>query len=122
LNLRDRVPDARTLAQAGNVEELLSLFDPHLSRQGYVARGGQSLHVSTVPAPRTHITRNENAAINDGEVPKPKVRKAKCAAHGQPRRNPSRSTRRPCCRGRHDKDSDLGAKFDEFFKLGQGRW
>ena len=48
LGLEDRVPDAKTvwlyregLAQAGLVEELFRQFDGYLSRQGYIARGGQ---------------------------------------------------------------------------------
>ena len=76
LGLGDRVPDAKTvwlyrdaLASAGKVEELFGLFDGHLARQGYIARGGQILDASIVPAPRNHNTRDENAAIKKGEVP-----------------------------------------------------
>ena len=74
--LEDRVPDARTvwfyregLAQAGLVEELFRLFDGYLSRQGYIARGGQILDASIVPVPRNHNTRDENKTIKNGEVP-----------------------------------------------------
>jgi hypothetical protein len=73
----DRVPDAKTvwlyrdaLAQAGKVEVLFKLFDGHLARQGYIARGGQILDASIVPVPRNHNTREENVTIKKGEVPK----------------------------------------------------
>jgi len=76
LGLGDQVPDAKTvwlyrdaLAQAGKVEELFGLFEGHLARQGYIARGGQILDASIVPVPRNHNTRDENAAIKNGEVP-----------------------------------------------------
>jgi IS5 family transposase len=76
LGLGDRVPDAKTvwlyrdaLAQAGKVEELFKLFDGHLARRGYIARGGQILDASIVPVPRNHNTRDENATIKKGEVP-----------------------------------------------------
>jgi len=76
LGLADRVPDAKTvwlyreaLAPAGKVEELFRLFDKHLARQGYIARGGQILDASIVPVPRNHNTREENAAIKDGKEP-----------------------------------------------------
>ena len=76
LGLGDRVPDAKTvwlyreaLARAGKVDELFKLFDGHLARQGYIARGGQILDASIVPVPRNHNTREENAAIKDGKEP-----------------------------------------------------
>jgi len=89
LGLGDRVPpsrglqanhcraaDAKTvwlyreaLAKAGKMEEVFGLFDGHLARQGYIARGGQILDASIVPVPRNHNTRDENAAIKKGEVP-----------------------------------------------------
>jgi len=55
--------------QAGKVEELFGLFDGHLARQGYLARGGQMLDTSIVPVPRNHNTRDENAAIKKGALP-----------------------------------------------------
>ena len=60
-----RVLDAKTvwlyrdaLAQVGKVEELFQLFDGHLNRQGYIARGGQILDASIVPLPRNQNTRD----------------------------------------------------------------
>jgi IS5 family transposase len=76
LGIGDQVPDAKTvwlyrdaLAQVCKVEELFGLFDGHLNRQGYIARGGQILDAFIVPVPRNHNTRDENAAIKKGEVP-----------------------------------------------------
>jgi IS5 family transposase len=76
LGLGDRVPDAKTvwlyreaLAQAGKVEAVFALFDGHLARQGYIARGGQILDASIVAVPRNHNTRKENEAIKADEVP-----------------------------------------------------
>jgi IS5 family transposase len=81
LGLGNRGPDAKTvrlyqdaLAQAGKVEVLFGLFDGHLSRQGYIARGGQILDACIVPVLRNHKTRNhsthdKNAAIKRGELP-----------------------------------------------------
>jgi len=51
------------------VEDLFGLFDGHLSRQGYIARGGQILDASIVPVRCPHNTRDENATIKKGEVP-----------------------------------------------------
>jgi len=77
LGLGDRVPDAKTvwlyregLAQAGKMGEVFALFDAHLARRGYIARGcGQILDASMVSVPRNHNKREENAAIKAGETP-----------------------------------------------------
>jgi glutathione S-transferase len=60
---RNHGPDAPLTAQAGKVEELFKLFDGHLARQGYIARGWQILDASIVPVPRNHNTRVENTTI-----------------------------------------------------------
>ena len=57
------------LAKAGKMDDLFALFDRYLSRQGYIARGGQILDASIVPVPRNHNTRDENNAIKAGEQP-----------------------------------------------------
>lgn len=76
LGLEDRVPDATTiwkyrqaLVDAGKMEELFRMFDEYLARQGYAAQGGQILDASIVPVPRNRNTREENAAIKNGEEP-----------------------------------------------------
>ncbi|MFG6084209.1 IS5 family transposase, partial [Paracoccus litorisediminis] len=53
----------------GMVEALFKQFDGYLARQGYIARGGQILDASIVPVPRNHNTRDENAAIKNGDLP-----------------------------------------------------
>jgi hypothetical protein len=76
LGLGDRGPGAKAvwlyrdaLAQAGKVEKLFGLFDGHLARQSYIARGGQILDAFIMPVPRNHNTRDENAAVKRGEAP-----------------------------------------------------
>ena len=76
LGLEDRVPDAKTvwlyreaLARAGLVEALFKRFDGYLAWQGYIARGGQILDASIVPARRNHNTRDEKKTIKGGNVP-----------------------------------------------------
>ncbi len=59
----------RLWCQAGKVEEVFALFDGHLARRGYIARGGQILDASIVPVPRNHNKREENASIKAGETP-----------------------------------------------------
>jgi IS5 family transposase len=51
------------------VEALFKQFDGYLARQGYIARGGQILDAAIVAVPKNRNTREENAAIKNGEVP-----------------------------------------------------
>ena len=76
IGMEGRVPDAKTvwlyeemLAQSGKMEELFDAFGAYLDRHGYKAQGGQLLDASIVRAPRNRNTREENAAIKNGEVP-----------------------------------------------------
>ena len=73
LGLGDRVPDAKTvwlwreaLARAGKIEKVFGLFDGHLARQGYLARGGQILDASIVPVPRNHNKRRDQGRRDAG--------------------------------------------------------
>ncbi len=65
----DAVLMFKALAQAGKVDDRFKLFDRHLARHGYIARGGQILDAPIVPVPRNHNTREENAAIKGCEEP-----------------------------------------------------
>lgn len=76
LELKDRVPDARTvwlyrnkLARAGVIEELFADFDGYLNKRGYKAMGGQIIDASIVSVPKQRNTRDENERIKKGEVP-----------------------------------------------------
>ena len=76
LKFEDRIPDATTiwlfreaLAQRQLVEELFGQFNHYLERHGYLARKGQIVDASIVPVPRQRNTREENAAIKEGETP-----------------------------------------------------
>lgn len=76
LTLADRVPDAKTvwffrqrLIEHGLVEELFSLFNEVLERNGFSARKGQIIDASFVPVPRQRNSREENEKIkNDEEI------------------------------------------------------
>jgi IS5 family transposase len=76
LDLRQRIPDAKTiwffretLTQAGVVETLFTQFDTYLAAQGWQARGGQLIDVSLVPVPKQRNTRDENSTIKAGACP-----------------------------------------------------
>lgn len=70
------VPDAKTiwlfrdqLTQAEMIDPLFDRFDRYLGQNGYAARRGQIVDASIVPAPVQRNTREENAAIKQGETP-----------------------------------------------------
>jgi IS5 family transposase len=76
LGLEHPVPDATTiwlfreaLVEAKLIDELFSLFSRHLEAKGYVARGGQIIDATIVPAPIQRNSKDENAAIKAGKTP-----------------------------------------------------
>ena len=76
LGFQDGIPDGTTLwmfreklAQAGLIDKLLDRFDRQLDAKGYIARGGQMVDASIVPAPKPRNTREENEALQLGETP-----------------------------------------------------
>jgi len=76
LGFEDVIPDGTTLwlfreklAQAGLIDKLFERFDQHLNAKGYIARGGQMVDASIVPAPKPRNTREENEALQRGETP-----------------------------------------------------
>ena len=76
LGFEDGIPDGTTLwlfreklAQTGLIDKLFDQFDRHLNAKGYIARGGQMVDASIVPAPKQRNTREENEAIQRGETP-----------------------------------------------------
>lgn len=76
LSVGDSVPDAKTvwlfreeLKEAGLVEALFARFDAYLRDNGFCARKGQIIDASILSAPVQRNTREENAAVKDGNVP-----------------------------------------------------
>ena len=78
LNLRfeDPIPDAKTLwlfrdtlTNKGVIEKLFKKFNRYLDREGFVAKQGQIIDASIVPAPVQRNTRDENADIKQGKTP-----------------------------------------------------
>ena len=77
LRIEDRVPDATTvwrfreaLKDLELTEKLFHRFNTYLEHEGYVAKGGQIIDASLVPVPVQRNSREENAQIKCGEVPK----------------------------------------------------
>lgn len=77
LHISQKVPDATTiwrfredLVNAGIVEELFSTFDAHLRDNGFMAMKGQIVDASIVNVPKQRNSREENARIKEGDIPK----------------------------------------------------
>jgi transposase, IS5 family len=73
LGLGDKVPDAKTiwlfreqLVQARAINNLFARFDKHLSKSGYLAKGGQIVDATLVAAPKQRNSDGEKAAIKAG--------------------------------------------------------
>ena len=76
LDFEDDIPDGTTLwlfreklAQAGLVETLFERFNQHLNAKVYIARGGQMVDVTIVPAAKQRNIREENETVKRGETP-----------------------------------------------------
>ncbi|VVS99546.1 transposase [Hoeflea sp. EC-HK425] len=77
LSLGDKVPDAKTiwlfrehLVQARAINNLFARFDKHLSKSGYLAKGGQIVDATLVAAPRQRNSDGEKEAIKSGKTAK----------------------------------------------------
>ena len=76
LSLGDRVPDEKTvwlfreqLTQAELIDTLFAQFQEVLDEAGFVARKGQIIDASIVPAPKQRNSKEENQQIKDGQTP-----------------------------------------------------
>lgn len=69
------VPDRNTIWRFGErlgVDGATALFqgvDAQLHRHGYIARGGQAIDATLIPAPRQHIDREDRQALQQGLQP-----------------------------------------------------
>ena len=69
------VPDRNTIWRFGQslgVDGAMALFEGaelQLHRHGYIARGGQAIDATLVPAPKQHISRQERAKLQEGRSP-----------------------------------------------------
>ena len=77
LELRDAVPDATTiwlfreaLVEAKLIDTLFERFSQNLAAKGFLARGGQIIDATMVTVPIQRNTKDENATVKSGEVPK----------------------------------------------------
>jgi IS5 family transposase len=77
LTLADGIPDEKTiwlfrekLTKKGGVEELFKRFDAHLRERGLILNKGAVVDASFVEVPRQRNSREENAEVKEGRVPK----------------------------------------------------
>ena len=77
LSIGDDIPDAKTiwlfkdeLAKKGTVEKLFTHFGEQLNGNGYRAQKGQIIDASIIPVPKQRNSREENAQIKEGVIPK----------------------------------------------------
>jgi IS5 family transposase len=77
LRLGSRVPDAKTiwlfreqLTEAGLAEKLFRRFETVLEESGFAAKKGQIIDASIVQAPKQRNSREENAQIKQGGIPR----------------------------------------------------
>jgi len=76
LRQSSQIPDRTTiwtfkerLIKAGASDSIFKAVHQQLASQGYVARGGQMVDASIVPAPIQHVSRDEKAQIREQVVP-----------------------------------------------------
>jgi IS5 family transposase len=77
LRLGSKVPDAKTiwlfreqLTEAGLAEKLFRQLETFLRENGFAAKKGQIIDARIVPAPQQRNSREENAQIKQGEIPR----------------------------------------------------
>ena len=64
------VPQSFAVAEgAGCQDDLFARFDKHLSKSGYLAKGGQIVDATIIQAPKQRNSQDEKAAIKAGEIP-----------------------------------------------------
>ncbi len=76
LRIEDKVPDAKTiwafrnaLSEAEVMRELFDLFQQQLHKEGLITRTGTIVDASFVEAPVQRNSKEERAAIKNGEIP-----------------------------------------------------
>lgn len=76
LRQSSQIPDRTTiwtfkerLIKAEASDSIFEAVNQQLATEGYVARGGQMIDASIVPAPTQHVSRNEKAQIKEQAMP-----------------------------------------------------